>query len=292
MSKNKREHDRHSGTGGSIKADAKKSGAGQHNWGGADEAIVDAVVEHKETEAAAVAAATAPTVNPAAQATKADDLNPENYAELQEAVPLKEDLSYEEFMKEQKRSNNKAYDARTVNSSFRVNRYKGKNQQEKATDELLEGVQKEKKKERNQVKRKLLLKLNIPFILPVDLNVNVEKVVVVAVAVVVVAEMVKVDMVEIVQVMERTVLVVAMEDLVVVDVVVAMMSSPEREMSSPERERKTHRPITKDHNHNTEKKKQLICLWRKTIVIKRQTNHPKKPLLIIKKKERNKQTYQ
>jgi len=262
MSKNKREHDRHSGTGGSIKADAKKSGAGQHNWGGADEAIVDAVVEHKETEAAAVAAATAPTVNPAAQATKADDLNPENYAELQEAVPLKEDLSYEEFMKEQKRSNNKAYDARTVNSSFRVNRYKGKNQQEKATDELLEGVQKEKKKkERNQVKRKLLLKLNIPFILPVDLNVNVEKVVVVAVAVVVVAEMVKVDMVEIVQVMERTVLVVAMEDLVVVDVVVAMMSSPEREMSSPEREmsspereRKTHRPITKDHNHNTEKK--------------------------------------
>jgi len=168
MSKNKRELDRHPGTGGSIKSDAKRSGAGQHNWGNDQSAIDDAVVAHKEAEAVA-APTTANSTNPLQPPPPKDDLtSPESLGDLagvEEQKPL--DVSYEEFVKQQQRSGNKAYDARTVaNSTFRADRYKGKNYFEKATDELLQGAQKEKKKERKPKNNKPLLNRNILFILP------------------------------------------------------------------------------------------------------------------------------
>jgi len=45
------------------------------------------------------------------------------------------------------------YDARTVsNDLLTADRYKGKNDYERATDELLSGAQKEKKKEKKETK--------------------------------------------------------------------------------------------------------------------------------------------
>jgi len=53
MSKPKREMERHSGTGHSIKEPAKRDGGGGHGWGNDTEEIHDAVVKHVEEEKAA-----------------------------------------------------------------------------------------------------------------------------------------------------------------------------------------------------------------------------------------------
>jgi len=152
MSKPKREFERHSGTGTPLKPQAKKSGGGQHNWGGSEEEIKDAVVAHEEEKESA-----APTNQPEQPATfkPKDEANPENLGELQETEEIDTSVSYEEFMKQKQKQTNrsKAYDGRTVpNLTYRVDRYKGKNQHEKATDELLEGAQKEKKKTKENQK--------------------------------------------------------------------------------------------------------------------------------------------
>jgi len=150
--KPKREFERHSGTGGPIKPDSKRSGAGQHNWGDDQEIIGDAVTAHKEAEA--TAAVTQPTANITNPPPPKDDLAPESLGDLADAEPRPNDMSYEEYMKQQQQSRTgvKAYDTRTVAANFRPDRYKGKNYFEKATDELLQGAQKEKKKEKESQK--------------------------------------------------------------------------------------------------------------------------------------------
>jgi len=66
--------------------------------------------------------------------------------------------------KHQEKSSKRVYDARTVsNDLLTADRYKGKNDYERATDELLSGAQKEKKKRKKKPKQQKIIKPQYSF---------------------------------------------------------------------------------------------------------------------------------
>jgi len=164
MSKEKRELERHSGTGHSIKEGPKRSGGGGHNWGDDVQEMQDAITKHVETEAKEQGAHD-DTANKKISEKNPDEPNPENYGDLLTAEKTIPDVSYEEYVNQkQNKGGKKAYDARTVkNDSLTADRYKGKYEYERATDELLQGAQKEKKKRKKKQKSLQTIKPEFSF---------------------------------------------------------------------------------------------------------------------------------